>query len=60
MQLKGFEEITSLFRALESRDSGSPPHAQLDDSVINVDTDSEDTDFEELPPFRIQPAASPQ
>ena len=49
IHLRGFDEVTSFFRMLESPHSDAEPEQPAD--VISVN-DSEDNDFEELPPFR--------
>ena len=47
--LKGFEDTTSCMRML---DSARPSPTPTNNSVVIVETDSEDTDFEMLPSFR--------
>ncbi len=51
LQLKGFEEITTIFRAIVT-----PQFETLPVTSVNG-TDSDDVDCEELPPFRSQPSA---
>ena len=52
--LKGFEELTAFFRMVDCSSSNVQPPNSASDPLTIVDSSSDDTVFEDLPPFRNQ------
>ena len=52
--LKGFEELTAFFRMVDCSSSNVQPPTSASDPLTIVDSSSNDTVFEDLPPFRNQ------